>query len=288
MPKYDFDAWLSVRELLPIWNSVAAHIAAKLQHFGSDERTLTDEICDMVFIWARLHHALKVASPLDDRLQRVPGTAFRMRITKTTAPQEGKVGNDFWLSVIDASGRRKRAAFQSKVLDITTGQLRCATPSKWETLRKQLVKMRRHNGKLSFLLVYVPMTYLDGGFHGFGTWEQGYDPVGPTTTGSRYGVTAIPCDAIIDGAGNWIYTKYVEHLGAAQFAPAGVSLTQLIAELLLCRRGSWNEEGMATRWPGDERTDARVELSLSFAETQSETWNELLGSLELAERLDLW
>ena len=37
---------------VPILDSVAAHVASKLQEFGTDERTLTDELCDMFCIWS--------------------------------------------------------------------------------------------------------------------------------------------------------------------------------------------------------------------------------------------
>ena len=49
--------------LLPeIANSLGAHLAAKLQGFASDERTLTDEFCDMICIWATHGHFMTAKS----------------------------------------------------------------------------------------------------------------------------------------------------------------------------------------------------------------------------------
>ncbi len=51
--KREYDCYLDFTELTAITGSIGSHIAAKLQAFGSDERTLTDELCDMLLIWSQ-------------------------------------------------------------------------------------------------------------------------------------------------------------------------------------------------------------------------------------------
>lgn len=203
--------------------SLGAHLAAKLESFSSDERTLTDELCDMLCIW----------------LQQGPttGPTFMLDISKTTVKQEKKNGADLRVLIQSPDGS-KDCLFQAKVLDPLTGKLRCATSSGYVSLRKQLVKARGICGDLAFLLVYVPSQHLNGASHGFGSWEQGFCVSSTPGISSMYGATAIPVNSLIDPYGAWIDPVLkVPHMGG-NFSN-GVAFSQLLLELLVCFRGSW-------------------------------------------------
>ena len=115
--------------------SVGAHLASKLQMFGTDERTLTDELCDMLCIWLGLVASDPSLSPLSG-----PGT-FTIDLSKTTARQEVRNGADLELVLSSPLGV-KRCLIQAKVLDPKTQRLRCDSTEGWSKLRKQLVAAR--------------------------------------------------------------------------------------------------------------------------------------------------
>jgi hypothetical protein len=48
---FSFSSTLTIGDIISPGKSVGAHLAAKLDLFSSDERTLTDELCDMLGIW---------------------------------------------------------------------------------------------------------------------------------------------------------------------------------------------------------------------------------------------
>lgn len=205
--------------------SVGAHLAAKLESFSSDERTLTDELCDMLCIW------LAKSPP--------SGPTLALNLKKTTVKQEKNNGADLRL-VISAPCGIKDCLLQAKVLDPLTGKLRFASKSGYSTLKKQLQKARASCGSLAFLLVYVPSQHLDGANHGFGSWEQGYCSMAGSKHSSAYGATVIPVDYLLDPSGNWWDPKHrVPHAGGV-FAN-GIPFSQFLLELLVCFRGNWAE-----------------------------------------------
>jgi len=55
---FSFKARTDLRAVEVVAKSVGAHLASKLQCFHSDERTLTDELCDMTCIWLRGSHQI--------------------------------------------------------------------------------------------------------------------------------------------------------------------------------------------------------------------------------------
>ena len=233
--------------------SVGAHLAAKLECFGSDERTLTDELCDMLCIW--LNYGTVVGAP------------FVLWLAKTTAKQESKNGADLRL-VINSPLGVKDCLLQAKVLDPSTGLLR----GSYAKLRNQLIKARNHCGSLAFLLVYVPSQYLDGNKHGFGSWEQGFCKNSSPGLSSAFGATLIPVDKLLDSTNAWIdATNKVPHLNG-NFSN-GIPLSQLLLELLVCLRGRWNNEQFANQAHPLERSENFLTLFASI--TPEAPWETL-------------
>lgn len=220
---FGFSALVDAAGVTASGRSIGAHIAAKLESFSSDERTLTDELCDMLCIW------------LDSCAPSAP--VFTLNIKKTTVKQEQKNGADLRLIVRSAQGV-KDCLLQAKVLDPSTGKLRCATPAGYASLKKQLKKARGASGSLAFLLVYVPSQFLDGKSHRFASWEQGFCAACGPQHSSAYGATIIPVDDLLDASGNWIDpVNKVPHAGGV--FTNGVMFSKFLLELLVCLRGSW-------------------------------------------------
>ena len=210
--------------------SVGAHLAAKLQLFSTDERTLTDELCDMLCMWLgmRAHHKPVTAS----------SRSFTLTLSKTTTSEEVTNGADLELFVSSPLGV-KRCLIQAKVLNPTTKNLRCNSVAGWEKLRTQLVAARKQTGSLAFLLVYVPGQMLNGLNYGYGTYEQQKHFTAKGTAQAYFGATLIPVSALLDPSGRWLNTKLkVPQCSAGQFK-GGIALWRVLIELLLCRRSSW-------------------------------------------------
>lgn len=226
-----FTQQVTLFDIPPPAQSVGAHIAAKLQIFQTDERTLTDELCDMLCIWLGIQATKAV----------VPGPKFTLTLSKTTTADEVKTGADLELIVASPLGA-KRCLVQAKVLDPVSMKLRCATKEGWKKLRKQLVAARAEVGPLAFLAVYVPGVPLNGKQYGYSTYEQHghFTPMG--TRDSYWGVTFIPVDDLLGPSGRWRRTKEK----VSQPAPArfqyGLPFWRVLLELLTCRRGLWKRE----------------------------------------------
>lgn len=99
-----FTVRVDIPRMIPPLQSVGAHLAAKLQCFGTDERTLTDELCDMLCIWLTA-----ISNP------SIPG-AFYLNLRKTTANEEVRTGADLKLIIRSPKGF-KVCLIQAKVLD---------------------------------------------------------------------------------------------------------------------------------------------------------------------------
>ena len=224
---FSFSVVTNAAHLGAAGRSVGAHLAAKLECFGSDERTLTDELCDMLCLWLN-HPGPHFISG---------GAPIHLDLSKTTAKQEAKNGADLRLVVSSVHGA-KDCLLQAKVFDTSTGKLR----GSYERLRKQLLKARNTCGSLAFLLVYVPAQHLDGASHGYGSWEQGFCKASLQGVSSGFGGTAIPVDKLLDAKGRWIdKVDKVPH-SHGHFAN-GLTVAQLLLELMVCLRGSWRLPG---------------------------------------------
>jgi len=277
----NFTSKISIAELFPIFDSLGAHVAAKLEQFGTDERTLTDDWCDMFYIWSQHPNAR-----LNLRGGRTfPHQSFPVLVSKTTQQEEATVGADLAITITTPEGT-KRALIQAKVLDPKDQRLRCDTAEGWDKLWSQLVLMQKRNGDLSFLLVYVPASYLDGAEHGYATWEQGLVSGKPTSTSSEFGATLIPVGELLDSSGNWRHQPPLGHTSDGRFSPRGISVSDLLIDMLTCSRGVWRpyaaddavfQANLRDHFPVHYR--AYREIGMSFAEASAETWGEAIASM---------
>ena len=212
-----------------------AHLAAKLDCFSTDERTLTDELCDMLCIWL-------VIQVMTGR--HATSSLFDLSLAKTTTAEETEHGADLELIVASPLGR-KRCLIQAKVLDPERQRLRCDSTEGWEKLRSQLVNCRDEAGDLAYLLVYIPGRLLDRQEFGFGTYEQGFlnsTPLSkaPHNKESYFGATIIPVSELIRPSGQWRSTKYKVKRDKNGSFKGGIPFWRFLLELLLCRQGQWD------------------------------------------------
>jgi len=226
-----FSATVSMLTAKPPFQSIGSHLSAKLECFNTDERTLTDELCDMLCIW--LMHAHDPNLPVVDK--------FTLSLRKTTVHQEVVNGADLELRVASPLGA-KHCLLQAKVLDPDTKKLRCASTQGWEDLRKQLVKARAHVADLAFLLVYVPGAMLTSQSYGHDTYEQNFLGLQFGGLDSCFGATVVAASKLIDKNGDWIdATNKVVQLSPGNFQ-FGVPFWKFMLELMLCRRGTWSDK----------------------------------------------
>jgi hypothetical protein len=250
--------------------SIGAHVAAKLQAFHTDERTLTDELCDMLCIWTSTPPPATTSG-----LPKVLTTKFRFTVRKTTPAEEARIGADLEIVLVTPLGT-KRALFQAKVLDAIKMQLRCNSQSGWRKLRTQLRDMEKHLPTMSFLIAYLPGHLLNAATYGFGTWEQGFLRGVTGRRSSHYGVTVIPTERMITSLGRWRRNGKPMHAGGGRFALPVMSFSTLILEMLLCRRGSWSpsDQGLE-RTASDHRRTPRRTLAIGIEDISERDW-ELL------------
>jgi hypothetical protein len=286
-----FPAKASLKDLVIITNSLGAHVAAKLDHFASDERTLTDDLCDMFYIWARKEHAHSHAHMRgipDEELKLIsllPDKKFDVSITKTTQQEEATVGADFALKVTTPLGV-KRALMQAKVYDPQDDKLRCDSLAGWDKLWGQLVLMRSRSN-LSFFLIYVPACKLNRATQGIGTWEQQLHESQTSLTSSKFGVSLISADQLLDNSNNWRFPHPLIHVGNGKFRPKGISLTKLLIDMLLCRQGVWTSDGISpVDQPPEDRRDVYPvnylpyrEISISFDNLTADEWLEVTNGI---------
>jgi hypothetical protein len=231
----------TLAEILVILNSVGAHIGAKLDRFGTDERTLTDELCDMFFVWAQLGlgavDPVLLPQPELNIIARLPEEELRLEIVKTSQREEASIGADLALKLTTPDGV-KRALLQAKVLDPDDGKFRCDSPDGWDKLWAQLVLMRQRS-TLAFLLVYIPGRNLSGAMQGVPTWEQDLLTADPGKASSKLGATLVPVEALLDASNHWKKCPPISHRSLGALNPAGISIGRLLLEMVLCRRGTW-------------------------------------------------
>lgn len=258
-----FTQHLTIADIPEPAKSVGAHLAAKLELFCTDERTLTDELCDMLCIWLGMQagHGTSISS----------GPSFDLTVSKTTTAEEVRTGADLELIVQSPLGT-KRCLMQAKVLDPGTNKLRCASTQGWRKLRKQLVAARKEAGGLAFLLVYVPMSQLDGASYGYGTYEQGGTFPVTGSTASSYGATLISVDDLIGKSNRWRNRKdKVSRLPTGRFTN-GLPFWQLLMQLMLCRRGKWTSE---LERINSERLPPFRTVTFSASKIEPDGWMEL-------------
>ncbi|TMN16199.1 hypothetical protein [Pseudoxanthomonas sp. X-1] len=257
---FSFTATTDLHGVKACGQSIGAHIAAKLESFGSDERTLTDELCDMLCIWLKSHPR---ASP-----------AIQIKLQKSTPNEESQNGADLRL-VIQSPEGIKDCLFQAKVLDPQTGKLRCATATGFAKLEDQLSKARATCGDLAFLLVYVPSQHLDGSLYRYGTYEQHFCRKSKHGLPSALGATVIPASSLLTTGGTWKNpTDPVPHVNG-KFV-GGIAFWQVFLELLVCRRGTWDRQRSELLLSKDDRTLNFLQL---VVRAKSEIpWGQLRGS----------
>jgi hypothetical protein len=248
-----------------------------LSEFNSDERTLTDELCDMLCIWSQ-----SFPSTVPPALGTLPGATFDLSVRKTTTSEEVATGADLELTLRTPAGS-KTALLQAKVFDAPKGSLRYDSKKDWERLRKQLANTQSRAGDLAFLLLYIPASLLNGDRHAFSTWEQSFvSSQARSATSSSYGITLIPAEELLNKGGGWNSKTHLRHTGAAQFTPAGMPLRRLLFEMLACRRGSWDRPpaGLASRRDGSQDAAPPYRrLELTIGEPDDMTFQRLSGIL---------
>lgn len=263
-----FTQHLTMADIPEPAKSVGAHLAAKLELFYTDERTLTDELCDMLCIWLGMQavHSTSLSS----------GPSFDLTVSKTTTAEEVKTGADLELIVQSPLGT-KRCLMQAKVLDPGTNKLRCASAQGWSKLRKQLVAARKEAGDLAFLLIYVPMSQLDGASYGYGTYEQGGTFAVTGSLPSSYGATLIPVDDLIGKSNRWRSRKDKVHCLSTGNFKSGLPFWRLLMELMLCRCGTWASERERINTEGlpPFRT-----IALTASNIEPNGWKELQSMAE--------
>ena len=255
--------------LLPeIANSLGSHLAAKLQGFASDERTLTDEFCDMICIWS-MHSSGYSAPGAPVVVQPIV-----LDINKISPQVEIVIGADLEFIIRSPLGA-KRVLAQAKVLDPQSLKLRCDSVRGWEKLRTQLAKCRANPDALAYFLIYVPEEQLNGSRYRFSTWEQGFVTAG-SGADSRFGATFIPADTLLDQNDAWLNDPPLNYLGDGRFQPHGVSFTQLLLELLTCSQGHWDyfPSSEATSKEREETQQPYRVLDINVSDVGEGAWAE--------------
>lgn len=283
--------------LLTATDSVGTHIASKLQLFSTHEETLTDELCDMLYAWLTRGRRA-VPSSMGRYTDSVFKTKVRFSLKQSTKRAEADFGYDLAIRLSSPQGV-KFALIQSKVFDPTKRKLRCANKRGWKKLRRQLKLMRlysQHFGDdLVCLAVYAPTGILRPADSGIGTWEQQLEPryaaPSQSTLTSQYGVSIFHYDKLLGPNNDWLLPKRV-HFKSQSFVPSPDTLTQLIVDMLLCRRGQWHNQ---RAFPDDRigpdpeflhgfllSFDARRQIDISVTPRNSDDWEEFVADLEVA------
>jgi hypothetical protein len=266
---FSFSSIINIGSIPGPAKSVGAHVAAKLELFNSDERTLTDELIDMLCIWLGLE---------GDESESIPNSKpFRLTLGKTTGSEERKNGADLELVISSPLGF-KRCLIQAKVFDPNLQNFRCDSKAGWEKLRDQLVSARKEVGDLAFLLVYVPGGLLNIDRYGYHTYEQGTKYKTSSSMSSYFGATLIPVDKLINPSGDWIdpIKKVPKYYKVGRFKN-GVAFWRVLLELLTCRRSNWKTRTEA------KLTDAMFaisKLSLGVSEVDEQDWVRIQSEAE--------
>lgn len=252
-------------------NSIGAHLGAKLGAFHSDERTLTDELCDMFAVWAS--RRLYPPSYLDRF------GPLNVSIQKLTPAEENRRGGDLEIEIVTPHGH-KRALFQAKVIDPDTLSLRGNSSADRTRLLQQMNDAEADVGRsLTFLLLYVPWSELDGRIWQFATWEQGFAGPSSGTLGSFMGTSVVPLTDLSSSDSTWRFDPPLKHIGNFLSPVAHLSLTQTLLELVACARGDWasptEDAFSAERDVPPEMTHLRV----GFESADERPWDVVEGEI---------
>lgn len=269
----------SIRSLFATLNSMAVHVAAKLAHFSSDERTLTDDACDMFAIWSIFpepHFHITLAYDANIFAQ-LPPTHVPVDLYKTSVHEEARqYGADLRLIVRTPEGK-KEALFQAKVRDEIDG-LRVRGAEAIEKLKAQLLMMRQMSD-LAFLLIYVPSSFLGDGLLGVGSWEQGGRPLtvgGPTP---KLGISLIHVDELLDQAGEWRSDPFVIDNGDGTFQHRTITLSKLFIDMLVCNVSQWQPDDKDPKQTLNPTSNpARITLDLGFSDPNNQ-WIGMMAEL---------
>jgi hypothetical protein len=272
----EFHAASAVNLMYADLNSLGAHVAAKLEVFASDERTLTDDLCDMFFIWAGIgSQQLRITDAFEERIfSALPNDIVETIFRKTTVFEEANIGADLRLLVITPLGR-KEALFQSKAFDPDDG-LRVNGDEGWNRLLHQLLDMKMRC-PLSFLLLYLPSSLLNNGLQGFSSWEQSYARAAGGRRSSKFGTTLISVDDLLDDDYQWRLPNHLEILADGATRPFGKSVSRLFLELLSCRVGDWEDfdERLKFRSSALPRPAPRVTVEIDFRTLSASSYQDL-------------
>lgn len=276
----EFPAIVTPAQFVAVTSSLGAHIAAKLAEFGSDERTLTDDLCDMFCIWCTLPAAHAPATPA------VPsGPPIPVLLKKTSQINEAVVGWDLSITVRNPQNMEKKSLLQAKVVDPDDGKLRIPNKEAWEHLREQLVRMRNHCvGELYYLLAYVSAADLDGTIHGYQSYEQVYRAGSvATATSSLYGASVIPGERLIDANEHW-HVPRVRYTGTGNFNVPSKALAAFVIDLLICDEGQWSPAATETESVNPSLA-SRIDFTFDFAGgTEAPQWDSFLTELRSARK----
>jgi hypothetical protein len=263
-----FPVTLYPSQLITISRALGCHVACKLETFASDERTLTDDLCDMFLIWS-----YKTVPPPPNE------QPLNVVLTKSTQDEESKHGIELQIRVVSQDGQKK-ALLQAKVLDPQTQQLRIAGTPGRKKLRPQLLNMKAQAPGMYFMLIYVPASDLDAEAHGsYGTWEQGYYQDPPASLVPRaFGTTVIPGDQLL--IGNRQRLKRIRWLNPGVFTPAGMSVAKLLANMLLCDIGSWQRPDPSDFDTLTNQRGPKVAFTMDFAsKSRPNEWAQFVDQL---------
>jgi len=213
--------------LVEIIHSVAAHLSAKLEAFHSDERTLTDELCDMLTIWAAMSGMVGPTTP----------GHIHLIVQKLTPADERRRGADLEVVLATPDGV-KTALFQAKVVDPATRRLRGAGKQSEARLRRQLKDAESAVGAdLTFLLAYIPWGLMDGRTYAFPTWEQAIASRPAGIRPSYLGASVIALPDLARRDGRWRGRPNFRDVGQLDSGLQHRSLARVLLELAVCRRG---------------------------------------------------
>ncbi|HJP96739.1 MAG TPA: hypothetical protein VJ843_05230 [Candidatus Saccharimonadales bacterium] len=285
----DYTVQTSVGALLTIMDSLGAHVGSKLQLFATDERTLTDDLCDMFYIWAQ-QPGIPTPKYYHPLLQR----PLTMTISKSTQQEEADYGYDLGIK-LDTPEGIKYAVLQAKVYDPQSNKLRCDSQQGWIKLSSQLILMRAWlqswGSDLAYLLIYVPISKLARPVLPVSTWEIGVaQTLKPRSKkNAAFGATLIRFDSLLDKNQAWKLTPPVKHVRNGLFKPAGITLSRLLIDLLLCNQGRWIPRGGFQADGSGPNTELRHgfpfnyipyrEIGISVEDISREEWREYITEL---------
>ena len=84
-----------------VMDALGSHLASKLQLFGTDERTLTDDLCEMFFLYIWVQAP---STTINKYTHRALQKDLEITITKSTQQQEAEFGYDLAIRLTSPEG----------------------------------------------------------------------------------------------------------------------------------------------------------------------------------------